>query len=215
MRIQLAKKKAKREVKPDDSNTLKDELSHLMASDDHDDYIDGSGTLFEEAIQQLKTLQNNMIVVLVKHVASGFKMKSEPYKKERYNVVDAEFSYSSLCVHITELGATMPLKYVYMFLTSWHSLPPRKDLAITSLSSSLCDMVVYLRDVLEKMKQELADCLFTCFWKQLAEDLSTFLFDEVLSDVMYYSNESGDTSLIVVCRECDFHLSSAMKVEVL
>lgn len=40
-------------------------------------------------------------------------------------------------------------------------------------------MIIYLRDILCKLKQELADCLFTSFWKQLAEDLSEFLFNEV------------------------------------
>lgn len=58
----------------------RDELNVLC--DDHDDF-DDCGTLFEEAIKQLKTLQNNMIAVLVKHVAAEFKMKSESYKKER------------------------------------------------------------------------------------------------------------------------------------
>ena len=72
---------------------------------------------------------------------------------------------------------------IFCFFSSWHSLPPHKDLAITSLSSSLCDMIIYLREVLDKLKQELVDCLFTCFWKQLAEDLSGFLFDEVFSYV--------------------------------
>ena len=68
--------------------------------------------------------------------------------------------------------------YSYCSL-SWHSLPSQKELAITSLSSSLCDVIVYLREILDKMKQELVDSLFIRFWKQLAEESSEFLFHEV------------------------------------
>ena len=63
-----------------DNSNIKDVLN--VGCDGYGD-IDGSGTLFEDAIQQLKTLQDKMIVALVKHIASGFKMRSERYKKER------------------------------------------------------------------------------------------------------------------------------------
>ena len=42
------------------------------------------GTLFDEAIEQLKALQSKMLSVLVKHVMTEFKTKSELYKRERY-----------------------------------------------------------------------------------------------------------------------------------
>jgi hypothetical protein len=62
---------------------------------DHYD-MNESGTLFEEAINQLRTLQTNMIAVLVRHVAAEFKAKSDSYKKERY-------VYTEVVKHVTGL----------------------------------------------------------------------------------------------------------------
>ncbi|XP_028395357.1 RAD50-interacting protein 1-like [Dendronephthya gigantea] len=155
-RMQLARKK-RDEQKDIPADTINDELQ-LDNYDHQDGDFDESGTLFEGAIAQLKTLQSNMLTVLVKHVGNEFKMKSELYRNE-----------------------------------SWHSLPSHKDLAITSLSSSLCDMIIYLRDILRKLKQEMADCLFTSLWKQLATDLSEFLFNEVV--LKSHFNEGGAAQL--------------------
>ena len=47
------------------------------------------------------------------------------------------------------------------------------------LSPSLCDMMIYLREILEKLKQELVESLFSILWKQLADDVSEYLFKEV------------------------------------
>ena len=81
-KAQLAKKKQseEREITPESANNTKDESDALNI--DHYD-IDESGTMFEEAISQLRTLQNNMITVLVKYVAAQFITKSDSYKKER------------------------------------------------------------------------------------------------------------------------------------
>ena len=68
---------------PENSNLTNDDPETFTAG--HDDIVE-SGTLFEEAIHQLHTLQNNMIAVLVKQVAAEFKGKSDSYKKERYKI---------------------------------------------------------------------------------------------------------------------------------
>lgn len=80
-RIQLAKRK-RDERKEIPAGTINDELQ-LDNNDHHDGDFDEGGTLFDGAIEQLKTLQNNMLNVLVKHVGNEFKMKSELYKNER------------------------------------------------------------------------------------------------------------------------------------
>ena len=81
-KTQLAKKKQSEEseITPESANSTKDE-SDILNIDHYD--IDESGTMFEEAIHQLRTLQNKMITVLVKYVAAEFKNKSDSYKKER------------------------------------------------------------------------------------------------------------------------------------
>ncbi|CAB4002313.1 RAD50-interacting 1-like, partial [Paramuricea clavata] len=77
IKTQIAKKKRSdpSEITSENSTTDEPNIRNI------DDFGE-NGTLFEEAIQQLRTLQNNMMAVLVKHVAVEFKMKSDSYKKE-------------------------------------------------------------------------------------------------------------------------------------
>jgi hypothetical protein len=75
IKTQIAKKKRSDPSEITSENATTDEPNI-------DDFGE-NGTLFEEAIHQLRTLRNNMLAVLVKHVAVEFKMKSDSYKKER------------------------------------------------------------------------------------------------------------------------------------
>ena len=82
-KIQLTNKKQNElEGLERENNRPKENESKNLSNPENPD-IDESRSLFEEAIQQFHTLQNNMIATLVKHVASEFKMKSDSYKRER------------------------------------------------------------------------------------------------------------------------------------
>jgi hypothetical protein len=78
IKTQIAKKKRSdpSEITSENSTTDEPNIPNI-------DDFGASGTLFEEANHQLRTVQNNMMAVLVKHVAVEFKMKSASYKKER------------------------------------------------------------------------------------------------------------------------------------
>lgn len=85
MKRQMAAEKEKQETRrtsSDNKPSAADERIHDSVSETIDD-DESYGTLFDEAIDLLKALENKMLSILGKHVFTGFKMKSESYKKER------------------------------------------------------------------------------------------------------------------------------------
>jgi len=85
----------------------------------------------------------------------------------------------------------------------WISLPYQKDLTL-GLSISACEMLLVLKDHLLEVDQLISKPLFKQFWETMAENLNTFIFDEVWSINMYGVNRQSVGLLVKVCCVSNF-----------
>ena len=85
--------------------------------------------------------------------------------------------YRSPLAHILK----MYLQYFVFFLCldRWHTSPPPKDVLLLSLSSSACEMLLFVKGRLQILQEQLAGRIFNSFWKVISQALNMFIFEEV------------------------------------
>ena len=69
-------------------------------------------------------------------------------------------------------------------LDRWHTFPPPKDVLIMSLSSSACEMMLFLKGRLQILQEQLAGSIFNLLWKDLSQALNKFIFEEVNNNII-------------------------------
>ncbi|XP_033112662.1 RAD50-interacting protein 1-like [Anneissia japonica] len=62
----------------------------------------------------------------------------------------------------------------------WFSLPSTKDLAGQSVTCSACEMLLFIKDNLYFLQEQLCQPLFKRSWRLMAEGVNTFLYEEVI-----------------------------------
>ncbi|XP_068762247.1 RAD50-interacting protein 1-like [Montipora capricornis] len=75
----------------------------------------------------------------------------------------------------------------------WHTFPPPKDVLIMSLSSSACEMMLFLKGRLQILQEQLAGSIFNILWKDLSQALNKFIFEEIILHCHF--NEGGAAQL--------------------
>ncbi|XP_069764377.1 RAD50-interacting protein 1 isoform X3 [Narcine bancroftii] len=75
----------------------------------------------------------------------------------------------------------------------WLFLPSQSDQAVMTLSSSICPLLLTLRDLLLQLQQELCHSLFKSFWQKLAEKLDLFIYQDII--LANHFNEGGASQL--------------------
>lgn len=58
-------------------------------------------------------------------------------------------------------------------------MPYQKDVSL-GLSTSACEMLLVLKDHLLEVGELISKPLFNLFWEKMAEELNTFIFEEVI-----------------------------------
>ena len=61
----------------------------------------------------------------------------------------------------------------------WHMFPPPKDIILLALSSSACEMLLFIKGRLQILQEQLASSIFNTIWKNLAQALNKCIYEEV------------------------------------
>ena len=61
----------------------------------------------------------------------------------------------------------------------WHTFPSPKDVILLTLSSSACEMLLFLKGRFQILQEQLASNIFSVIWKHLAQALNKFIYEEV------------------------------------
>lgn len=64
-------------------------------------------------------------------------------------------------------------------LFRWHTFPPRKDVILLTLSSSACEMLLFIKGRFQILQEQLASSIFSIIWKNLAQALNKCIYEEV------------------------------------
>jgi len=75
----------------------------------------------------------------------------------------------------------------------WHIFPPPKDILLLTLSSSACEMLLFLKGRLQILQEQLASNVFSVMWKDLAQALNKFVYEEII--LQCHFNEGGAAQL--------------------
>ncbi|XP_074606073.1 RAD50-interacting protein 1-like isoform X2 [Acropora palmata] len=75
----------------------------------------------------------------------------------------------------------------------WHTSPPPKDVLLLSLSSSACEMLLFVKGRLQILQEQLADRIFNSLWKVISQTLNMFIFEEII--LQCHFNEGGAAQL--------------------
>ena len=70
-------------------------------------------------------------------------------------------------------------KIIDLFHFRWHIFPHPKDVLLLTLSSSACEMLLFVKGRFQILREQLASSIFSVVWKQLAQALNKFIFEEV------------------------------------
>ena len=70
-------------------------------------------------------------------------------------------------------------KIIHLFHFRWHILAHPKDVLLLTLSSSACEMLLFVKGRFQILREQLASSIFSVVWKQLAQALNEFIFEEV------------------------------------
>ena len=57
--------------------------------------------------------------------------------------------------------------------------PPPKDIILLALSSSACEMLLFIKGRLQILQEQLARSIFNMIWKNLAQALNLCIYEEV------------------------------------
>jgi len=57
--------------------------------------------------------------------------------------------------------------------------PPPRDIILLALSSSACEMLLFIKGRLQILQEQLASTIFNTVWKNLAQDLNKCIYEEV------------------------------------
>ena len=57
--------------------------------------------------------------------------------------------------------------------------PPPKDIILLTLSSSACEMLLFIKGRLQILQEQLASSVFNMIWKNLARALNQCIYEEV------------------------------------
>jgi len=61
----------------------------------------------------------------------------------------------------------------------WVGMPSPKEIVSPALSTSACEMMLVLRERLQRVEQLLAKPLFMLVWQRVAEVLNAFFYEQV------------------------------------
>ena len=75
----------------------------------------------------------------------------------------------------TYCGSSLLLYLIYR----WHMFPPPRDIILLALSSSACEMLLFIKGRLQILQEQLASTIFNTVWKNLAQDLNKCIYEEV------------------------------------
>ncbi|KAM7441469.1 RAD50-interacting protein 1 [Porites harrisoni] len=75
----------------------------------------------------------------------------------------------------------------------WHVFPHPKDVLLLTLSSSACEMLLFVKGRFQILREQLASSIFSVVWKQLAQALNKFIFEEII--LQCHFNEGGAAQL--------------------
>ncbi|XP_071948017.1 RAD50-interacting protein 1-like [Antedon mediterranea] len=75
----------------------------------------------------------------------------------------------------------------------WFSLPSVKDLAAQSVTFSACEMLLFVKDNLHLLQEQLCLSLFKICWRLMAEGINKFLYEEMILCNQF--NEGGAAQL--------------------
>ncbi|XP_022790195.1 RAD50-interacting protein 1-like [Stylophora pistillata] len=75
----------------------------------------------------------------------------------------------------------------------WHTFPSPKDVILLTLSSSACEMLLFLKGRFQILREQLASTIFSVIWKNLAKALNKFIYNEIILECHF--NEGGAAQL--------------------
>jgi len=75
----------------------------------------------------------------------------------------------------------------------WHMFPPPKDIILLALSSSACEMLLFIKGRLQILQEQLASIIFNMIWKNLAQALNKCIYEEIILECHF--NEGGAAQL--------------------
>lgn len=75
----------------------------------------------------------------------------------------------------------------------WHMFPPPKDIILLTLSSSACEMLLFIKGRLQILQDQLASSIFNTIWKNLAQALNNCIYEEIILECHF--NEGGVAQL--------------------
>lgn len=71
------------------------------------------------------------------------------------------------------------LIFLFHLFNRWHMFLPTKDIILLALSSSACEMLLFIKGRLQILQEQLASSIFNTIWKNLAQALNKCIYEEV------------------------------------